>query len=68
MSLENVLKIIGWLFVLGPTFTFISISFYMIKGAADDDITVKALVLIALALFSIGAMMLLILYLTKAFE
>lgn len=68
MNFENTLKIIGWLFVLGPTVTFISISFYMIKGASEDDVTVKALVLIALALFAMGAIILLMLYLTNIFR
>lgn len=67
MSLELVLKIIGWLFVLGPTLTFICISFYMIRGAAEDDVTIMALVLIALALFFMGAILLLLLYLTNVF-
>ncbi len=68
MQLELVLKIIGWLFVLGPTITFISISFYMIRGAAEDDVTIMALVLIALALFVMGAILLLLLYLTNVFQ
>ncbi|MBI5370232.1 hypothetical protein HZA85_03530 [Candidatus Uhrbacteria bacterium] len=68
MTLELILKIIGWLFVLGPTITFMSISFHMIRGAAEDDVTVKALVLIALALFFMGAIMLLLLYLTDVFK
>ncbi len=68
MTLELVLKIIGWFFVLGPTITFISISFYMIRGAAEDDVTIMALVLIALALFFMGGILLLLLYLTNIFK
>jgi hypothetical protein len=67
MTLELALKIIGWFFVLGPTITFIAISFYMIRGAAEDDATIMALVLIALALFFMGAILLLLLYLTDVF-
>ncbi len=68
MILELALKILGWIFVIGPTLTFISISFYMIKGAMNDDATVKALVLLGLALFFMGAIMLLLLYLTDLFK
>ncbi len=68
MSLELILKILGWVFVLAPTFTFISVSFYMIRGAADDDETIKALVLIALAAFFMGSILLLLLYLTDIFK
>ena len=68
MSLELILKIIGWLFVLGPSVTFICISFYMIRGAAEDDTMIKALVLIALCFFVMGAILLLLLYLTKMFQ
>lgn len=68
MTLETILKFIGWLFVLIPTLTFMSISFYMIRGAAEDDVLIKALVLIALALFFMGAILLLLLYLTDVFN
>lgn len=68
MTLETILQFIGWLFVLGPTITFMSISFYMIRGAAEDDVLIKALVLIALALFFMGAILLLLLYLTDIFK
>lgn len=68
MLLETILKVLGWTFVIVPTFTFISISFYMIRGAANDDETVKALVLIALAAFFMGSILLLLLYLTDIFK
>lgn len=68
MTLELILKIIGWIFVIVPTFTFMSISFYMIKGAADDDTTVKALVMLALTAFLMGVILLLALYLTNIFQ
>ncbi len=68
MLLETILKILGWIFVLVPMFTFISISFSMIRGAANDDETIKALVLIALAAFFMGSILLLLLYLTNIFK
>ena len=67
MTLEFVLKIIGWTFVLVPTLAFVTISFNMIQGAANDDATVKALVLLAVTAFFMGLIMLLILYLTNVF-
>ncbi len=68
MSFVLMLKILGWIFVLAPTVTFISISFYMIRGAMADDETVKALVLIGLAAFFMGIILLLMLYLTDVFK
>lgn len=68
MLLEVILKILGWLFVLVPSVTFVSISFYMIKGAADDDATVKTLVLTGLLFFFMGVIMLLLLSLTDIFR
>ena len=68
MTLEIFLKVLGWFFVGAPTVTFISISFYMIKGAMEDDEAVKALTLIGLAAFFMGAILLLMLYLTDVFK
>jgi len=65
--LETILTVIGWLFVLGPTLAFICVSFYVIKGAMGDDVVVNALVLIGLAFFFMGAILLLTLYLTNVF-
>ncbi len=65
MTLESVLKIIGWIFVLVPTVAFLTISFTMIKGAANDDATVKALVLLAVTTFFMGTILLLALYFTN---
>lgn len=68
MTLETMLKILGWMFVLGPTIAFLSISFTMIRGAMGDDETVRALVLLSLAFFFMGAILLLLLYLTNIFQ
>ncbi|MBI2475119.1 hypothetical protein HYV69_01705 [Candidatus Uhrbacteria bacterium] len=65
--LEAALTVIGWLFVLGPTLAFVCVSFYVIKGAMGDDVVVNALVLIGLAFFFMGSILLLILYLTNLF-
>jgi len=65
--LETILTAIGWLFVLGPTLAFVFVSFYVIKGAMGDDVVVNALVLIGLAFFFMGAILLLTLYLTNVF-
>lgn len=68
ISLELPLKVLGWIFVLVPTVTFLSISFHMIRGAAKDDSTIQALALIALTVFFMGSVILLLLYLTDIFQ
>ncbi len=68
MTLELALKILGWIFVIGPAATFISIGFYMIKGASNDDPAVKGLALLGITLFFMGIIMLLLLYLTDVFK
>lgn len=68
MTLELALKVLGWTFVAVPTMTFLGVSFYMIKGATTDDETVKALVLLGLSTFFMGAILLLLLYLTDIFQ
>lgn len=68
MSLELALIVLGWTFVAVPTIAFLFVSFYMVKGAANDDETVKALVLLGLASFFMGAILVLLLYLTDIFK
>ncbi|MBM5789504.1 hypothetical protein FJZ23_00205 [Candidatus Parcubacteria bacterium] len=68
MTLELAFFVLGWIFVGIPTVIFLGVSFSMIKGAATDDETVKALVLLSLTSFFMGAIILLVLYLTNLFE
>ncbi len=64
MTIEFILKFLGWAFLLVPTIVFLSISFLMIKGAGNDDALIRALSLIGLAIFLIGAITLVLVYLT----
>lgn len=68
MTLEIALMVLGWVFVGVPTVTFISVSFYMIQGAAKDDEAVKALVLLGITSFFMGTILLLLLFLTNIFK
>ena len=67
MSLELVLKSIGWIFVLVPILAFLTISVQMVKGVAKEDETIMAIVLAGIGAFGIGAVLLLVLYLTDFF-
>ena len=67
MNLAQIIKILGWIFVVTPVFLFVLFSVYTIKGAMGDDDKVKALVMLCLASFFIGAIMLLLIYLTNIF-
>ena len=64
MTIEFVLKFLGWAFLLVPTAVFLGVSFQMIKGAGEDDALIRALSLIGLALFLIGAITLVLVYTT----
>lgn len=63
--LESILKVIGWVFVLTPVTIFLVISIQMVRGVMKDDPFIKAVVLLGIGLFCIGAILLLLLYLTN---
>ena len=67
MTLETLVKIIGFAMTGVPLTVFIVISIFMFKGAAEDDDVVKSLVMLTFAIFAIGAVILALVYLTDIF-
>lgn len=65
MSLVLTLKILGWMFALIPFSAFIIISINLIKGVGKDDPLILALALIGLAMFLMGVITLIVVYLTN---
>ena len=64
MGLDLAVKIIGWAMTIVPLTIFIVISGYMVWGAAEDDEVIKALVLLAIAIFAIGLTIIVLAYFT----
>jgi len=60
----NWLKIIGWFFFIVPIFGLFGFSIWMIMEIMHDDDNVKAFVLIMIAAWVIGLVLLLLSYLT----
>lgn len=67
MNLALMIKVLGWIFFITPIVIFVIISGAMIKGAMTDDDLIKSLVMIGMAVFIIGLIMLLLIYLTNIF-
>ena len=67
MDLAQIIKVLGWVFCITPIAIFIVISTAMIRGAMEDDDLIKSLVMIGLAVFFIGLIMLFLIYLTNIF-
>ncbi len=45
-----------------PVTVFVSISFYMMSGAAEDDESIKGLIMVGVGIFLIGAALLAMYY------
>jgi hypothetical protein len=65
--LETVLKLIGWVFVVVPVLAFLTVSVVVVKGAAGDDGLIKSLLILGITLFTMGAIILLLVYLSGLF-
>ena len=64
MSIETILKIIGWAMTIIPLTAFLIVSGHMFLGAAKDDEAVMAIVLLAITIFAVGAGILVMVYFT----
>lgn len=64
MILEIGLKILGWILVVAPLSVFIVVSYSMIHGVAKDDSMVHHILNLGTTLFSVGVVLLIVLYLT----
>ncbi len=62
--LELAVKMIAWAMTLTPIAAFTAISAYMIAGAAKDDDMIKAIAMLGVSVFSIGAVLLALVYFT----
>ncbi|OGL95171.1 hypothetical protein A2348_02510 [Candidatus Uhrbacteria bacterium RIFOXYB12_FULL_58_10] len=62
MDLDLALKVIAWAMTVTPVTVFLVISFYMMSGAAEDDDSIKGLIMLGLGIFSVGAILLLMTY------
>lgn len=65
MDIKSILKIIGWVLTITPLVAFIGVSIYVIKGAMEDDDLIKALVMFCVGCFALGAIILLLMFLTN---
>lgn len=64
MDFDLAVKVVAWAMTVTPVTVFVVISFYMIGGAAEDDDSIKGLVMLGLGIFSIGAVLLGLSYFT----
>jgi uncharacterized protein (DUF486 family) len=68
MDLAKIIEVVGWIFTVIPMVIYVSISVYVLKGAMKDDDLIKALVMIGLAMFFIGATILILMYMTNVLD
>lgn len=64
MDLDLALKVVAWAMTITPMTVFVVISFSMMMGAAEDDDTIKGLMMLGLGIFVIGVTLLAMFYLT----
>lgn len=64
MDMNLAVKVIAWAMTLTPMTVFVIISFYMMAGAAEDDESVKGLLMLGLGIFFIGLILLIMAYFT----
>jgi hypothetical protein len=64
MTLELLVKIIGWVMAGLPITVVLVISVYMIIGASNDDDAIKVLVMLGISMFLIGLVILALAYFT----
>ncbi|HBK33642.1 TPA: hypothetical protein DEP34_01045 [Candidatus Uhrbacteria bacterium] len=57
-------KIISWFLFLTPLIVFLGLSIHMLRGIMEDDAIIKALTMLGIAFFLIGAILLLLIYMT----
>lgn len=65
MDLDLAVKVVAWAMTVTPVTVFVVISFYMMWGAAEDDDSIKGLIMLGLGIFSIGAVLLGLSYFTE---
>jgi len=64
MSLDLTVKIIGWALAGIPFGVVLTVSIYMVLGAANDDVVIKSLVMLGTSMFLVGLIILALAYFT----
>lgn len=62
MNLDLAVKVVAWAMFVTPITVFTVISFFMMAGAAEDDESIKGLVMLGLGIFAIGGALLAMYY------
>lgn len=68
MNLEVVIKVIGWILVLLPVLAFLIASFKIMAGLMEDDGFIKMLIMSSFAIFGLGVVILILIYLTDVLQ
>ena len=68
MNLEPVIKVIGWILVSLPVLAFLIAGIKIVGGLMEDDGFIKMLVMSAFAIFGLGAIILILIYLTDVLQ
>jgi len=62
MDLDLALKVIAWAMTVTPVTVFVVICVYMMLGAAQDDDSIKGLIMLGIGIFAIGVILLVMTY------
>ena len=62
MDLDLALKVVAWAMTITPVTVFVVISLYMMMGAAEDDDSIKGLIMLGVGIFAVGAFLLTMTY------
>lgn len=62
MDLDLALKVVAWAMTITPVTVFVTISFYMMMGAASDDDSIKGIMMLGFGIFVIGSALLAMTY------
>lgn len=65
MDFDLAVKVIGWAMALTPLTVFVVVSFYMMSGAAEDDDSIKGLLMLGVGIFALGVILLAASYFTN---
>ncbi len=66
--IATVVKVIGWIFVILPVLAFVGAGVKIIGGLMEDDGFIKMLVMSSFAVFALGVVILLMIYLTDVMQ
>ncbi len=62
MNLDLALKVVAWAMAITPLTVFIVVSFYMMMGAAEDDESIKGIMMLGIGIFTVGSALLAMTY------